>query len=280
MPHYRQSRLTHDGVELQVYHWRPDPIRDKLLLLSHGLGEHALRYDHVAEYFAGRGYDVVAFDHQGHGASGGERGCIVSIESIVGETATVLSATDAPQYRHRVLWGQSMGGLLALAALREASFAERLSAAIVTSPALALGTAPNIALRAISKGLAHLLPRLTIDNGLDAADLSHDPTVGERYLADPRNHSRVSLLLGRLFLSLPETLLEAPTAPAHTPLLLMQGSEDAICDVSGARDYAALNAAAPVTYREWPRLWHELHHEPNWGEVLSAAADFLDGQLR
>ncbi|MBM4507991.1 Rieske 2Fe-2S domain-containing protein [Rhodococcus hoagii] len=44
-----------------------------MLLLAHGLGEHARRYDHVVERLVGLGLVVYAPDHRGHGRSGGKR---------------------------------------------------------------------------------------------------------------------------------------------------------------------------------------------------------------
>ena len=280
MVHSSQQRLAYDGYQLQVYHWQTDPIRDRLLLISHGLGENALRYGHVAAYFAEAGYHVVAFDHQGHGASGGARGRVRSVSSIVGETAAVLNAVDGPQYRHRVLWAHSMGGVLALEALRNESFADRLSAAIVTSPGLIPGSHPGSVLRAAAGVLAKALPDVAIANGLELGDLSRDPTVAERYAADPLNHDRLSFRLGQVFLSLPQNLLEAPTAPEHTPMLLMHGDADGICDVTGSRRYVAANPDAPIVYREWPGYYHELHNEPEWREVLDVARAFLEERLR
>lgn len=274
-----RERLDYDGYALQLYRWRTDPIRDRLLIISHGLGENATRYAHVAEYFVGEGFEVIGFDHQGHGASTGERGRIRSLASLIGETAAVLNAVDGPQYRHRVLWAHSMGGTVALAALRDASFAERLSAAVVTSPGLLTADRPNAVVRAVAGVLAKALPDLAIPNGLDLADLSHDPAVAARYTADPLNHDRLSFRLSQAFLALPRELLGAATAP-DTPLLLIHGDADGICDVEGSRRYARLNAEAPVTYREWPGGYHELHNEPYWREVLDVARDFLRDRLR
>ena len=279
MEHTDQERLGHDGIQLQIFRWRPDAIRDKLLLISHGLGEHARRYKHVAAYFTARGYEVVAFDHQGHGASGGKRGRIVSKESLVGETAAVLNAVDGPQYRHRVLWGHSMGGLLALSALRDASFAERLSAAVVTSPSVRTVNPPNALTRAAAGLLAKVTPNAVMPNGLDAQALSHDQRVVDAYLADPLNHDRLSFRLADAFLSLPDALL-APGGASDTPLLLMHGSADDICDVNGSRAYVDAHPGAPIVYREWPGLLHELHNEPNHPEVLDTANNFLNERLR
>ena len=279
MEHTDQERVDQDGVQLQVYRWRADAIRDRLLLISHGLGEHARRYGHVAAYFVERGYEVVAFDHQGHGASSGRRGRIASVDSLVAETATVLNAVDGPQYRHRVLWGHSMGGLLALSALRDASFAERLSAAVVTSPNLRIVNPPNAAVRVAAGAMAKLLPDVAISNGLDAGDLSHDEAVVHAYRADRLNHDRLSFRLADALLSLPAPVL-APGGASETPLLLMHGNADGICDVNGSRAFVDAHPGAPVVYREWPGLFHELHNEPSYRTVLDTANNFLDERLR
>ncbi len=44
-----------------------------MLILSHGLGEHARRYDHVVARLTDLGLVVYAPDHRGHGRSGGKR---------------------------------------------------------------------------------------------------------------------------------------------------------------------------------------------------------------
>src|SRR5690606_20755329 len=41
--------------------------------LAHGLGEHRLRYEHLAESLVAAGYSVWADDHRGHGATGLEQ---------------------------------------------------------------------------------------------------------------------------------------------------------------------------------------------------------------
>ena len=47
-----------------------------MVLLVHGLGEHAGRYDHVARRLNGWGFAVRGYDQYGHGESGGVRGAL------------------------------------------------------------------------------------------------------------------------------------------------------------------------------------------------------------
>ena len=54
-----------------------------VVLLAHGYGEHARRYDHVAARLVADGAVVYAPDHHGHGRSDGERALVDDLEALV-----------------------------------------------------------------------------------------------------------------------------------------------------------------------------------------------------
>ncbi|MBQ9617888.1 MAG: lysophospholipase [Oscillibacter sp.] len=59
-----------DGrTRLHAVSWRPEGAVRAVLQLSHGLGEHVLRYDPFAEYLTAHGLAVIGHDHLGHGTS-------------------------------------------------------------------------------------------------------------------------------------------------------------------------------------------------------------------
>ena len=59
-----------DGrTQLHAVSWRPEKQVKAVLQISHGLGEHVLRYDPFAEYLTAHGFAVVGHDHLGHGTS-------------------------------------------------------------------------------------------------------------------------------------------------------------------------------------------------------------------
>ena len=65
-----QFRFTsRDGTEIACYRWSATTRTRGILQISHGMGEHALRYAPVAEFYASAGFHVVANDHRGHGKS-------------------------------------------------------------------------------------------------------------------------------------------------------------------------------------------------------------------
>ena len=49
---------TKDGIDLLTRTWSGDGAADRGMLIVHGLAEHSGRWDHVARFFAARGYDV------------------------------------------------------------------------------------------------------------------------------------------------------------------------------------------------------------------------------
>lgn len=61
-----------DGTEIYVYKWAPkDVIAKGVVQISHGMAEHAARYERFASYLTKNGYIVYANDHRGHGKTAG-----------------------------------------------------------------------------------------------------------------------------------------------------------------------------------------------------------------
>jgi alpha-beta hydrolase superfamily lysophospholipase len=72
MPSSTFSYTSADGARIAAYRW--DPAGEPRALrgaiqLTHGMGEHARRYEHVARALNEAGFVVYAQDHRGHGAS-------------------------------------------------------------------------------------------------------------------------------------------------------------------------------------------------------------------
>jgi alpha-beta hydrolase superfamily lysophospholipase len=69
MPSSTFSYTSADGTQIAAYRWDPPGEPRAAVQLTHGMGEHALRYDHVARALNDAGFVVYAQDHRGHGAS-------------------------------------------------------------------------------------------------------------------------------------------------------------------------------------------------------------------
>ena len=72
MPTSELSYKSADGTKIVAYRWDPEDEPRGLqgaVQVTHGMGEHAQRYDHVARALNDAGFVVYAQDHRGHGAS-------------------------------------------------------------------------------------------------------------------------------------------------------------------------------------------------------------------
>lgn len=264
-----------DGVSLRTRTWRNDreaPARGCVLIV-HGIGEHGGRYSHVADALNGWGFDVIAFDHFGHGESPGQRGTLTSANRLLDDLAAVVDQVEAsmPDEKPLILLGHSMGGVLAAR-----FFAEQMrpvDGLVLSSPAIASGM--KAWQRALAKALAMIAPGFTIANGLPADAISHDLSEVAAYRADPLVHDRVS---GRLaqFVDASGTPVLSAAPTWQVPTLLLFAGSDRLVDAEGSRHFASLAPKDIVTSHEFPQLYHELFNELERAPVFEALKRWLD----
>ncbi len=63
----RYDFTSHDGKVLSVVEWLPKCEPKGIIQISHGMAEHAMRYDAFARFLCEKGYIVFADDHRAHG---------------------------------------------------------------------------------------------------------------------------------------------------------------------------------------------------------------------
>ena len=86
-----------DGENIAIQDWPIEKNRRLrgVVMLVHGLGEHAGRYDHVAKRLNEWGFAVRGYDQYGHGESGGVRGGLPSDRRLLDDLADVMDSTRA-----------------------------------------------------------------------------------------------------------------------------------------------------------------------------------------
>ncbi len=211
--------MAGDGVGLLTRHWTQENARARVLIV-HGVGEHSGRYEHVGDFLVERGFDVAAYDHRGHGASGGMRIDIESFDEYLDDLASVVAGLerDIPL----VIYGHSMGGLIAAA--YAASSRPQPTMYVLSAPALSADIPMH--LRLIAKVGNRLRPLMYFPNSIKGEQLSHDPSVGEKYFADPERMGlfRTVWLQDRLpGKSLVHGVLSGPHSLAVTDAALQPG---------------------------------------------------------
>lgn len=280
----RASLAMTDGARIQVYHWRAENPRG-VVQVTHGMGEHALRYAELAQDLNAHGWAVVAQDHRGHGASAyapevlgvlGPEGWRALVEDI----ATVLefSAHSAPEVPV-VLFGHSMGSF-AVQQFLPAHSAE-IDAVVLT------GTA----------ALDLLEPALDLDAELDLAMfnapftpartdfdwLSRDPERVDAYIADPLTGFGLDipgtkgLFAGARRLADPASLA---AVSSNLPVLVAVGESDPVnaglALVQPLIDRYTAAGLKDLTFTAYPGARHELTNEINRAEFTADLVSWLD----
>lgn len=279
MPDSTQAPFTlRDGLNVALYDWSlPRRQRPRaVVLIVHGLGEHAWRYDPLARRLNGWGFCVRAYDQRGHGESGGARGGLSLDDDLLEDLAEMVSDTRRhiaqPWSCPLILLGHSMGGLVAAAFVQRAI--APVDALILSSPALDTGM--TLLQRALTRLLCRWAPDLGVPNGLDPRGLSHDPAQVAAYQQDRRVHHRITARLARFIDSNGRPVVAAaPTWPV--PTLLMYAGADRLVRPEGSRAFAAVAPRQRVHSRGFDGLFHEIFNEADPAPVYAELQAWLDG---
>ncbi len=267
--------VASDGDNVVIQDWPLESgVRLRgVVILVHGLGEHAGRYDHVARQLNAWGFAVRGYDQCGHGESGGAPGSLPNDTRLLDDLADIVDSTRARMDNGvpLIVLGHSMGGLVAA---RFVSLGmRRVDALVLSSPAL------NPGLSAFQKLLVAVLPKLfpnlRVGNGLNASYISHDPAVVAAYQSDKLVHDRISARLARFIATAgPATVALAPQW--KVPTLLMYAGDDRLVQPQGSRDFAAAAPQALVTTHCFEGLYHEIFNELDAAPVFAALRQWLD----
>lgn len=268
-----------DGVSLYYQAWLSVPAqgpRRAVIVNLHGLGDHSGLYPNLASHFPPRGIPLYAYDLRGNGRSAGQRAYIGGWQEYRGDLHAFLNRVrewegDLPLF----VLGNSLGGLVALEYALHQS--EGLAGVIAAAPPLGqLGVPPL--LMALGRLLSRVLPRFSLEVGMDLSGLARDPAVVQAVLADPLFHRRGTARLS--------TEVTAAIARVHqgaadlrVPLLILHGSEDRMVPPDGSRRFFAKVREADRQFREYPGAYHGLFADLNYREVLRDLEQWIEAHI-
>jgi alpha-beta hydrolase superfamily lysophospholipase len=290
-----------------MYVW-PAPASPKAVVqITHGLAEHAARYERFARALTSAGYAVFAHDHRGHGKSvkkPGELGFFAERNGYATLVSDLHAVNREIERRYpalpRVLFGHSFGSFVTQGYLFEHASTVRAVILSGTTSANALLVAPGLTLARglrVTKGpraTSALLQKLSFGSYNDTFKpnrtefdwLSRDPAEVDKYVADPlcgfdtTVQGWIDLLGGLLFIRDAERQRRIPKS---LPIYLMSGSADPVGDMGkGPARLADQYKAAGITrvqLKLYPDARHELLNETNRDQVTSELIAWLDGVL-
>jgi alpha-beta hydrolase superfamily lysophospholipase len=270
-----------EGVVIHFHVWTGVAPK-AILVLAHGVGEYAERYEPFAQDLVNAGYAVWAIDQRGHGRTGVEQhgGDLKrlgrlgpgGIRAVVADLVRLveLVKTENPDVPI-ALAGHSWGSLIVQLAL---------NGPLPGIDAVVLSGTAFRTFRHMNGG--DLAKRHRGPGGTGVEWLSRDPEVGARFLADPLTFdAKVRKLFGvrealRL-LGKPERMAK------DVPLLIQIGSDDTLGGPESIRLLADAYRSAgltDVTEKVYEGARHEVYNETNRDEVIADLVDWLDAHLK
>lgn len=265
------------GVKIVYDVWTPDTEPRGVVVLAHGYGEHARRYDHVAQHFGEAGLVTYALDHRGHGRAGGKRVRVRHMAEFVSDYRDLVNQarTEHPG-RPLIVLGHSMGGGIVFA--YGVQHPGDYDLMVLSGPAIAAHTGVSKVKAIIGKAVGSILPDLPIE-AIDADAVSRDPVVVADYKADPLVYrGKVPAGIGKALLVVGETMpAKAPEITA--PLLVVHGEDDQLVSAEGSRRLVQHIGSTDVELKVYPDLYHEVFNEPEREQVLNDVTDWITARL-
>ena len=284
MPTSELSYKSADGTKIVAYRWDPEGPPRAAVQLTHGMGEHARRYDHVARALNDAGFVVYAQDHRGHGASAdpgmhgnlGQGGWAALVDDIGLLSAKIRA--DHPDLP-LILLGHSMGSF----AVQQYLFDHSADADGV----VLTGTA----------AIDLLEDALDLDQPIDLAMfnapfqpartdydwLSRDEAIVDAYVADEWCGFGIDTASARaMFLGARRGADPAQVAAirSNLPLYIAVGQSDPVNGglalLTPLTDRYKAAGLTDVTVRIYPDARHEILNETNRDEIIAELNGWLD----
>jgi alpha-beta hydrolase superfamily lysophospholipase len=271
-----------DGTTIHVHEWAPAGEPRGIVQISHGMGEHAARYAHLAETLAGAGFAVYADDHRGHGHSIAGTPGDLGKGGWNGLVSDMVQLSGIVKKRHPglplLLVGHSLG-----------SFA---------SQQYILGHSGDIAGVALSgtTALDALLPHMSGDDSggsvlaafnkpfeptrTDFDWLSRDQAQVDAYIADPWCGFDLAPQALAEFFGAAAGWGDSSAVRADLPIYIFVGAHDPI---NGGLAFSNILAdryresGHTVTCKTYPEARHEILNETNRDEVEAGLLAWING---
>jgi alpha-beta hydrolase superfamily lysophospholipase len=299
----QNETFSSQGCTLGRYKWLVDDPKGILLIL-HGMSEHAARYEHFAHFLNTQSISVYAHDHRGHGRSKNGHcghfsdvdGWELVVEDVKNHIALIKEERQNEANIPFVILGHSMGSFITQEFILR--YPKELSGVILSgsdgSPDILARIGRYVArlerLRKGGRGISTILNKLSFEdfnkafapNRTRSDWLSRDEKEVDLYLADEScgfdcsNQLWIDLLDGLVEMSKKE---RQKNIPSDLPILIFSGSEDPVGkNTKGVRTLLEAYAKAglkKVTYTFYPGGRHEMLNETNKMEVYQDVVDWL-----
>lgn len=269
------TMVASDGVCLRSFMWKPvqDPIL-AVVVVTHGIRDHALRYDRFARELASQGYAVFAQDLRGHAHSGGERQRFESMKQLVADTDLVV-ASARQQYPTLpiFLYGHSLGGLIT--AEYTLTHPAQLGGMVLSGAALMRPKSVGSTSVFFARLVASLAPGFKAV-AVDDSEFARDPAVTAALGADPLiSHDKLPAISAVASVDGMQDVQQNARS-IILPVLILYGTADKVNPIEGSQQLMATVGSVDKTIKPYEGLYHDLLNEPEYQQVTADVIAWLN----
>ena len=259
--------------------WKWEATSPKgVFVIVHGSGEHHGRYEWFIENCRKNGFHVVMGDLPGYGDRAKLNGHIDSFDEYIESINKWVSEAESFQLPI-FLVGHSLGGLAVIRTLTEKK--RQVKAVILSSPCLGLFRPPPLPVKAFSKVVNFISPKLRVrlkkDGGNPLATRNK-----ERLMMDAKDKLLGTHVSIRWYNELDKAIQTAHLTIADfpdVPLLILQAGDDRIVDKNAVFQWFQQLTLTRKEYKEWRGLYHEIFNEPERDEVFHYFMNYVNDLL-
>ena len=310
---YKSEQLTmSDGQKVVWHQWTPDGEVKACLLLSHGMVEHATRYERFAKRLTDKGFAFYAEDHRGHGETGklaeqegtgmmahlADKDGFFRVVDDIHEEA--LRLREMYPNKKLFLLGHSFGSFVTQCFIEK--YGECLDGVIICGSA-----GPRLAMTRTAKVIGKIIKFFTgkhhyskfIDNvsfgsylakiddkWSDKAWLSRDKNEVQKYIDDPlcgmvcTTSFYCDMFTGLCWI---HTKKHMKMIPTKLPVFIIAGAEDPVGNygksVTDLYNIYKNNGIADLNMKLYDGARHELFNELQHEEVETDVINFIEKHL-
>ncbi|NRA67741.1 MAG: alpha/beta fold hydrolase [Pseudobacteriovorax sp.] len=264
-----------------VFHaetWEPESPSDCLMIIHHGHGEYASRFNYFAELLKPLNIRIVAYDMRGHGHTSGKRGLIRDVGQLAEDLHFMVRELKNLYAPKKILFfGHSLGGATLARYLIDFPTPSEAVGAIFSAPLFKpiLDFVQKLK-EVMANALGGVLPNLVVATKLELKKLTaYEPSL-KQIQEDQLLHDKISLSLAISVAKNYQYCL-SKGSDIEIPILLFRGKKDDVISRAEIITFAKSCSSQSKAYHDVDGLHEPIHNDPkNVAPLIKTLSTFIN----
>lgn len=261
-------------VKLYYQRWKPEEEPRAVVAIVHGVGEHSGRYQNLVGPITDNGYALYGFDLRGHGRSPGQRVYINNWAEYRNDLGAFVKFIQAQEPGKEIfLYCHSLGSIIGLDYVLNTP--QGVKGAIFSGTPFESSGAVKPLLITMANIMSRIVPRFSMNLGLDITALSRDEAVVSGYANDPLVSRQATARFGTEYLKTTAWTREH-IGELKLPTFFIHGENDRIAVAQAVSEAVKNVTLAEKSLIVYPGGFHEPHNDYGYARVIGNVTEWLN----